>query len=98
MDKFEEELNDLDQMGEEEKSKHLEELKGECICPICPSYTECAEKADESIFCIIGKSNKCIEIERGCMCSSCPFLEKFGIGVKYQFYCIRDSEMKQRSE
>lgn len=96
MDKFEEKLNELEQMSGEDKNRSLEEIKGECICPICPTYTECAKNADELIFCVIGKSESCITIERGCMCPECPFGQKYMIGVKYNFYCIRDSEMKQR--
>jgi hypothetical protein len=98
MDKFEEKLNELAQMSEEDKNRSLEEIKGDCVCPICPTYNECAEKADELIFCITGKSKNCISEERSCMCPSCPFGQKHGIGVKYNFYCIRDSEIEQRKK
>ena len=99
MDKFEEKLNELAQMSEEDKNRSLEEIKGDCVCPICPTYNECAEKADELIFCIIGKSKNCISEEiRIVYAPTCPFGQKHGIGVKYNFYCIRDSEMKQRKK
>ena len=96
MDKFEEKLNELEQMSEEDKNRTLEEIKGDCICSVCPSYNECAEDADELIYCIIGKSESCITVENGCMCSSCPFGLQYGIGVIYESYCTRDSEMEQR--
>lgn len=98
MDKFEEKLDELAKMSEEDKGRSLEEIKGECVCPICPTYNECAEKADELIFCILGKSKTCITIQKACMCPTCPFGQKYGIGVKYNFYCTRDSEIKQRNK
>jgi len=98
MDKFEEKLKELAEMSEEDKNRSLEEMKGDCICPICPTYNECAKKADELIFCILGKSKDCITQDRGCMCPSCPLGRKYGIGVRYNLYCIRDSEMEQRKQ
>ena len=96
MDKFEEKLNELEQMSDEEKNQTLEELKGECICNICPTYNSCAENADELLFCVTGKSESCIKDDMGCICPSCPIALEYGIGVVYNLYCIRDSELKQR--
>jgi len=96
MDKFEEKINELEGMSEEEKNNLIEEMQKDCICPICPTYNECAKEANELLFCVVGKSEKCITKERGCMCPTCPFGQKYGIGVKYNFYCIRDTELKQR--
>ncbi len=96
MDKFEEKLNELDGMSEEDKNTAINKMKEDCICPICPTYTECASKAGEKLFCVLGKSAECIDKERGCMCPTCPFAQEYGIGVKYNFYCTRDKELKQR--
>ncbi|MBM4240309.1 MAG: DUF2769 domain-containing protein [Euryarchaeota archaeon] len=96
MDKFEEIFNQLMEMLEEEKKEKIEELEGDCVCPICPSYNQCAKDSDEKLFCIIGKSEPCITNERGCMCPTCPLAAKFGIGVKYNFYCTRGSEIEHR--
>lgn len=96
MDKFEEKMNELDQMSDENKTTTLNQMKPDCICPICPTYNECAKEADELLFCVTGKSENCITKERGCMCPTCPFAQEYKIGVKYNFYCTRDTEIEQR--
>lgn len=96
MDKFEEKIDELNGMSEEDKNKTMEKMKEDCVCPICPTYNECANKAGEKLFCILGKSKECINKEMGCMCPTCPFAQEYGIGVKYNFYCTRDTELEQR--
>ncbi len=96
MDKFEEKLNELSSMSDEDKNRSMEELKGDCICALCPTYTECAKNSDELLFCVTGKSESCIQDENGCLCPSCPFAQNYGIGVVINFYCTRGSEMEQR--
>ena len=96
MDKFEEKMNELNQMSEENKTSSLNQMKTDCICPICPTYSECAKKSDELLFCVTGKSESCITKERGCMCPTCPFAQEYGIGIKYNFYCTRGTELEQR--
>jgi len=98
MDKFEEMLNELEEMSEEDKNKLLDTMKKDCMCPICPSYNECAKEAEELLFCVVGKSKNCITKERGCMCPTCPFAHEYGIGVKYNLYCTRDCEIRHRSK
>ncbi len=47
-----------------------ENLK-KCICPRCPSYTECMKSGMEGLFCARGKSG--CELDRlGCICGQCP--------------------------
>jgi len=96
MDKFEERFNEIMQMSKEDRNKAIRDLEVDCVCPICPTYNQCAKNAQEKLFCIIGSSKECITKERGCMCPNCPIAGIFGIGVKYNFYCTRDSEMEQR--
>lgn len=96
MDKFEEKMNELNQMSDEDKSTTLNQMNDDCICPICPTYNECAKEADELLFCVTGKSETCIAKEMGCMCPTCPFAQEYQIGVKYNFYCTRDTELEQR--
>lgn len=96
MDKFEEKINELEELSEEDKNNAIEKMKEDCVCPICPTYNECAKNAGEKLFCVLGKSENCIDKERGCMCPTCPFARKYGIGVKYNFYCTRDTELEQR--
>ncbi|MDO9538455.1 MAG: DUF2769 domain-containing protein [Methanocalculus sp.] len=70
--------------------------KKHCLCPTCPTYRECAEKADDRVFCTLGKSrNGCIsDEEQGCICSDCVIYRD--VGYKYQFFCTRGKEQQQR--
>ena len=95
MESFEELINQLKGMSEEERSQKIKELEVDCVCPICPTYNDCAKKAGQNLFCVQGKSN-CIEKERGCMCPTCPFAANHKIGVMRNTYCIRGPEMEQR--
>ena len=96
MDKFEEKLSELEGMSGEDKNSVIEQMQKDCICPICPTYNECAKENNELLFCVLGKSEECIEKEMGCMCPTCPFAQEYGIGVKYNFYCTRNTELEQR--
>lgn len=96
MDDFEKLNPQLNEMSDEDRNKKLQELEKDCVCPICPTYTDCAKKAGENMFCIRDKSEECINKERGCMCPTCPFAAKYKIGVIFNFYCIRGEELKQR--
>ena len=62
-----------------------------CICMACPTYIECKE---EIAFCLLitGKS-KCIKVEKGCLCPSCPVHEK--MGFKHIYYCTLGNEKAQ---
>jgi len=96
MDEFEKLMEVLDQLDGKKRLNALKELEGDCVCPICPSYNECAKEKDENVFCITGKSNGCINLELGCMCPTCPLAQKYKIGMIYNFYCHRGSENEQR--
>jgi hypothetical protein len=96
MDKFEELINQLNEMSADSKDEKMKEFDGECVCPLCPTYNQCAKESGENIFCIRGKSKECITKERGCNCPTCPLAAKYRIGVIYNFYCMRGGEMDQR--
>jgi hypothetical protein len=66
---------------------------GLCLCPRCPSFTDCRE---ETAFCLgtTGKSS-CITREQGCLCPSCPVLDQEGLSRVY--YCTRGTETDQRA-
>ena len=81
MDEFEKLMEVLDQLDGEERLKTLKKLEGDCVCPICPSYNDCAKEKDENIFCITGKSDGCINLELGCMCPTCPLAQRYKIGM-----------------
>ena len=97
MVEFEDLIEELDKLGEKERSKEIERVAKECVCPHCPSYNECADKKFEYAFCITGKSEGCIDTELGCLCPTCPLAQEYQIGVMYNFYCIRGSEKEQKS-
>ncbi len=95
MDQFEELISQLEDLSGKDKEEEIEKLQKDCVCPVCPSYDQCAKDAGENIFCINGKCS-CISQEKGCMCPTCPFASKYKIGVFHNFYCIRGGELDQR--
>lgn len=70
--------------------------KEHCRCPDCPTYQECAEKADDRIFCTLGAGREgCItDEELGCICSTCAVYHD--VGFEKQFFCTRGNEQQQR--
>ncbi len=96
MDEFKQKINELNELSDEEKKEQLDKLAMDCVCPLCPSYNDCAKEKEEWLFCVTGSSDGCIDREKGCSCPECPFAKKYQIGVKHNFYCTLDSEMEQR--
>jgi hypothetical protein len=96
VDDFETLMKELDELSSDERSKKIKKLEGDCVCPLCPSYNDCAKEKKENIFCITGKSQGCITMEMGCLCPTCPLAQKYKIGVMYNFYCHRGSESAQK--
>lgn len=65
-----------------------ENLK-KCLCPSCPSYTECMKSGMEGLFCARGKS--ACELDRlGCICNQCPIQSEYLIFGGY--YCAMGTE------
>ena len=75
MDKFEKLIKELNEVSESDLKSSIEKYKNSCICPSCPTYTECAANANEKLFCVIGKSIECITKPKGCECPNCPFAQ-----------------------
>ncbi|MFZ2456409.1 MAG: DUF2769 domain-containing protein [Candidatus Altiarchaeia archaeon] len=77
------------------QKKEMDEktAKGSCICPSCPSYADCGEKA----FCFpsVGKS-KCIKKEQGCICPACPVQQS--MDYTKVLYCTRGSVKEQATK
>ena len=96
MTKFKEKLEGIKKMSDEERAAAVENLKSMCICPTCPSYTECAKDASEKLFCWTGKSFMCIAFEKGCLCPQCPVAAE--LGLNNTSFCTRGSEKAQRYE
>ncbi len=94
MDKFENAIVRLSKIPVQERMDAVGKAKSMCICPGCPTYTDCARKAQERLFCIIGGSFICISQEKDCLCPSCPVAADMGLTRK--FFCTRGSERSQR--
>lgn len=63
---------------------------GQCFCPNCPSYNECAKEKIERLYCaeLIGKSN-CEFKMNGCLCGGCSIHRKNNLRAGY--YCLHGS-------
>jgi len=96
MDQFEETMLSMTGMSPAEKEEAAKKFAALCTCPSCPTYTGCAKKAHELLFCATGKSFLCISDEMVCICPACPITPE--LGLKNKFFCMRGSEMAQRYE
>jgi len=94
MGKFEEMMQMMSQMTENERMNAIEENKALCICPDCPTYNECAQEKNELFYCGMGKSPTCITQESGCICPACPITEK--MGLTHDYFCLKGTEKEQR--
>jgi hypothetical protein len=94
VDKFEQAMQQMSKMDEKDRIKKIENLKKLCICEGCPTYNECAGEENELLYCVLGKSPKCITKEVTCICPDCPITEQ--MGLENQFFCTRGAEKEQR--
>lgn len=94
MDEFEQAMQQMAQMTDDDKMSMVESKRKLCICDDCPSYNYCARENNELLYCILGKSPVCITEENGCICPSCPLTEQ--MGLKDDFFCTRGAEKEQR--
>lgn len=62
-------------------------LRGLCICPTCPTYTECAEEREELLFCVTGKSPDCVVRGIKCICPTCPVSKE--LQIRGTYYCMK---------
>jgi hypothetical protein len=96
MDMFEKTMESVSKKTTKEQADLIADFKTKCPCPSCPTYNGCASKAGEKLFCINGKSFMCISDDKGCTCPQCPVGKS--VGLKYQKFCLKGSEMAQRYE
>jgi hypothetical protein len=94
MDKFEQMVRTWTGMTPEQQKSGMELTRGKCLCPTCPTYTGCAGKSKELVFCAAGRSFVCIADDKGCICPGCPVTPEYG--MKNQKFCLRGSEPAQR--
>ncbi|MGD8505818.1 MAG: DUF2769 domain-containing protein [Candidatus Bathyarchaeota archaeon] len=94
MDRFEQAMQQMKQMTEEDRMKIIESKKKLCICSGCPTYNKCASENKELLYCALGKSPLCITEENNCICPTCPLTEQ--MGLNHQYFCTRGPEREQR--
>jgi len=94
MDKFEQSMTRLENMSAKDKAAEIDNLKSDCICGDCPSYTDCAREKEELLYCALTRSEECISEEVDCICPSCPVVNALGLSSVY--YCTRGNEVDQR--
>ena len=85
---FEDKINVMKDLSNEEMAKRIEEVKAICasFCGECPSYTGTGET--ELGFCMAVKS-KVITEEKGCLCPSCPITSK--MSLRWKYFCTLGS-------
>ncbi len=96
MDKFEEVLEKMSEMSEEQLNTLIDmQKKRICICKDCPTYNQCMAENKEGLFCFLGKSSCDADLIQ-CKCGECPAHTNFQ--MKYESYCMEGSEEEQRSK
>jgi hypothetical protein len=96
IDPFEARCREMMECTPQRRVEMTEELRSRCLCPTCPTHTDCAKERDEKLFCDAGKSFQCIVFERQCLCPTCPVHDS--LQLKHQFYCTRGAEKTRRYE
>jgi len=94
VDKFEQTMQQMARLTDEHRMQMTESKKELCICGDCPSYNDCAGESRESLYCVLGGSPYCVAEELGCICPSCPVMGQ--MGLRYEYFCTRESEREQR--
>lgn len=67
---------------------------GSCLCPGCPTYSDCPRSAGERLFCSRGKT-RCGLVENGCLCGECPVWSDNELSGFY--YCLEGAEREGTS-
>ena len=91
MDKWEQVMQTMMAMPEEERMKHMKKLMGMCIYGDCPTYMGTGET--KVLFCGIRGSQVIME-EKECTCGACPVTPEMALTRLY--YCTRGNEAQQR--
>ncbi len=70
-------------MPANEKTKKVVNLKSMCICTDCPTYTICAKKAIEGLFCWLTEPSFASRRIIDCLCPSCLVTSKGGGAARF---------------
>jgi hypothetical protein len=90
---FEQTMDMMACMSEEERQAYIEECTAMCICEPCPSYVGTGET--QLLFCVHGKSDVISE-DKGCPCRDCPVTEK--MGLRWNDYCLKGSGQERAAQ
>jgi hypothetical protein len=90
---FEQAMEMMSQMSEQERKAAVEELTDLCICSTCPTYVGTGET--ELLFCIVGTSDVISE-DKGCPCPACPVTPR--IGLRWNDYCLKGSGQQRLAQ
>jgi hypothetical protein len=93
MNKYEDMLQRLSLMSPDEKNVFLESNRSLCVCPKCPTYSECMRQKEERMFCWYEKS-PCPVTPTGCLCPTCPVAAL--MGYSHTYYCSGGTERELR--
>lgn len=97
MDKFEKKIKEMENESKEKRKVAINKLKDICECPTCLTYNDCAKTENEGLFCVTGTSKSCITEPKECKCSDCDLAKSFEIESGNDCYCLRGSEIEQRT-
>ena len=87
-------MDQFDTVFSDPDDARVRKFREKCICRDCPTYNFCAGDSGELLYCIIGRSFRCITEDFGCVCPSCPLVDE--IGLEYLTFCLLGSEAAQR--
>ncbi len=90
---FEQTLEMMAHMSEEERKAYIAECTAMCICESCPTYEGTGETS--LLFCIHGKS-PVISGDKGCPCRECPVTQK--MGLRWNDYCMKGSAEERQAK
>jgi Zn finger protein HypA/HybF involved in hydrogenase expression len=83
---FEQVMESMSGMSAAQTKAKINELDGQCICNMCPSFMGTGE--EKLTFCMIGRSS-IIKEENGCICPGCPV--QSDLALRWDYYCTKGS-------
>jgi hypothetical protein len=96
MDRFEHFTTRYRDLRHDDRAAAIERLAPECACPECPTYNDCTEGAGERLYCLVGRSFRCVFDDLGCTCQDCRVHEE--LDLQFKDFCLRGPEAARRYE
>jgi hypothetical protein len=67
------------------KPEDNEQNAEQCTCPSCPTFNDCMNTSNETLYCARGDS-PCEPARVECICGDCPVWESYQLSDFY--YCL----------